>query len=76
MTKRETGNGEPATWIDTHCHLQLATEGPEALLERAAAAGVAWVVAPGTDLVTSEASQRLAADHPGMVLATAGLHPH
>lgn len=46
------------------------------LLERAAAAGVAWVVAPGTDLSTSEASHRLAADHAGTVAATAGLHPH
>jgi TatD DNase family protein len=62
--------------VDTHCHLQLATEAPKLLLERAAAAGVAWVVAPGTDLVTSEGSQQLAADHPGTVLATAGLHPH
>lgn len=62
--------------MDTHCHLQLAAEAADSLLERAAAAGVAWVVAPGTDLVTSEASQRLAADHPGTVLATAGLHPH
>jgi TatD DNase family protein len=76
MTKRETGNGKRATWIDTHCHLQLAAEAPGLLLERAAVAGVAWVVAPGTDLATSEASQRLAADHPGIVLATAGLHPH
>lgn len=54
----------------------MATEAPEPLLERAATAGVAWVVAPGTDLATSEASQRLAAEHPGTVLATAGLHPH
>jgi len=46
------------------------------LLDRARAAGVAWVVAPGTDLATSLASRDLAAAHPSVVLSTAGLHPH
>jgi TatD DNase family protein len=65
-----------AVWVDTHCHLQLTGTDPAPLLERAAAAGVAWVVAPGTDLETSLASRELARAHPGRVLATAGLHPH
>jgi TatD DNase family protein len=49
---------------------------PEDLLERARLAGVNWVVCPGTDVAGSEASARLAAAHPGVVLSTAGLHPH
>jgi len=63
-------------WVDTHCHLQLSDEEPGALLERAHAAGVAWVVAPGTDLATSLASRDLARAHPATVEPTAGLHPH
>lgn len=34
------------------------------------------MVAPGTDLATSQASVELSARLPGRVLATAGLHPH
>ncbi len=64
------------TWVDTHCHLFLSDEPPAGLLERAAAAGVAWVVCPGTDAAASRASAAIAADFPGVVLATAGLHPH
>lgn len=65
-----------ATWVDTHCHLQLADAGTDELLDRAAAAGVGWVVAPGTDEVTSEQSMTLATRYPGRVIGTAGLHPH
>lgn len=65
-----------ARWVDTHCHLQLAGEEPGVLIGRALAAGVSWVVCPGTDAATSEAARHLARAHPGTVLATAGLHPH
>jgi TatD DNase family protein len=63
-------------WVDSHCHLHLARRGPEELLSRAAAAGVAWLVCPGTDAAGSEEAGALAAAHPGVVFATAGLHPH
>lgn len=63
-------------WVDSHCHLHLAPRGPEELLARAAAAGVSWLVCPGTDAAGSEAASALAAAHPGVVFATAGLHPH
>lgn len=63
-------------WVDTHCHLQLSAAEPGWLLDRAAAAGVAWVVSPGTDAATSAASRDLAAEYPGVVFSTAGLHPH
>lgn len=61
-------------WVDTHCHLQLDGRPPAQLLDRAT--DVDWVVAPGVDATSSEASLRLARDLPGRVLATAGLHPH
>ena len=61
-------------WVDTHCHLQLDERPASDLLERAD--NVSWVVAPGVDLATSQASLQLAATYPGEVLGTAGLHPH
>ncbi len=61
-------------WVDTHCHLQL-DERPAADLLAAAASYVDWVVAPGIDAESSEASVALAEHFPN-VLATAGLHPH
>lgn len=62
------------SWVDTHCHLQLDGRSPGDLLDRALE--VDWVVAPGVDADSSEASLRLAEEFPGRVLATAGLHPH
>lgn len=60
--------------MDTHCHLQLDERPAGTLLGRAP--NVAWVVAPGVDEASSEASLALAREFPGRVLATAGLHPH
>lgn len=62
------------TWVDTHCHLQLDDRPPAELLQRAR--DVDWVVAPGVDAVSSRASLDLAAEFPGQVYATCGLHPH
>lgn len=76
MTERPGQPQDAASWVDTHCHLQLSEEPAAALLDRAHAAGVAWVVAPGTDLMTSRQSVALASAFPGTVRATAGLHPH
>lgn len=64
------------TWVDSHCHLHLAGRDPGELLGRAAAAGVAWLVCPGTDAAGSAEALRLAAAHPGVVHAAVGLHPH
>ena len=63
-------------WVDAHGHLHLSDDDPAALLERATAAGVGWMVNPGTDAASSEESFRLAARFPGVVFPTAGLHPH
>lgn len=62
------------TWVDTHCHLQLDGREPFVLLDRAPE--VDWLVAPGVDAESSRESLALAAEFPGRVLATAGLHPH
>ena len=63
-------------WVDSHSHLHMSERESADLLERARAVGVEWVVCPGTDAPGSEESARLAAAHPGVVLATSGLHPH
>ena len=65
-----------STWVDSHCHLHMSDTDAAVLIERAASAGVEWMVCPGTDAAGSEASAALAAEFPGTVLATAGLHPH
>ena len=64
------------TWVDSHCHLHMSESEPADLVERARVAGVEWVVCPGTNATGSEAAARLAVAHPGVVFATAGLHPH
>ncbi|NHI00992.1 3'-5' ssDNA/RNA exonuclease TatD [Oceanimonas sp. MB9] len=48
----------------------------EAVLERAQAAGVNALVLTGTNLAESRAVAELAAAHPGLCYATAGVHPH
>jgi TatD DNase family protein len=72
------GSQEVATdrWVDSHGHLQLSEEAPAALVARFRAAGVEWMVNPGTDLASSRQSFALAAEFPGVVFPTAGLHPH
>jgi TatD DNase family protein len=70
-----TGASAAPTWVDSHCHLQSLEGGADPALERARAAGVAWVVCVGTDLASTRAAVDLSARHPD-VAATAGLHPH
>lgn len=70
----QSGSGN--SWVDTHGHLFLIDDDPDAVLERAGAAGVAWLVCPGVDVATSEQSRELAARFPDRVLWSAGLHPH
>ena len=63
-------------WVDTHGHLFLLEDDPSAVLDRARAAGVDWVLCPGIDEATSRSAAAIAADHPDRVLWSAGLHPH
>jgi len=46
------------------------------ILARAAQAGVRRIVATGTHLAGSQAAARLVEQYPGVVYATAGVHPH
>lgn len=64
-----------ARWVDTHCHLFMV-EDVNGHLDRAAAAGVDWVVTPGVDLESSLQARMLAVEHPGRIRWSAGLHPH
>ncbi|MGC9397800.1 MAG: TatD family hydrolase [Anaerolineae bacterium] len=66
--------------IDTHIHLQHRAyrQDLDAVLERAAAAGVRACIVPGTDLASSRAAVELAeryAETPCALYATVGVHP-
>ncbi len=63
-------------WVDTHGHLFLIDDDVGDVLERAEDAGVAWVMCPGVDVASSEASRALARRFPETVKWSAGLHPH
>lgn len=66
----------PHRWVDSHGHLFLMDDEPGEVLDRAVSSGVAWLVCPGVNVATSEASARLAARFPATVRWSAGLHPH
>jgi TatD DNase family protein len=63
--------------IDSHCHLtyQPLAENLDAVLARAAAAGVQQAICIGTRLADSTAGRDLARRYPN-IFATAGIHPH
>jgi TatD DNase family protein len=63
-------------WVDSHCHLFMAEEPADVLLDRALAAGVEWLLAPGVDLESSLQARAVAEQYPGRVMWSAGLHPH
>lgn len=68
----------PPELIDTHAHLDDARFADDlpAVLDRAAAAGVAGVLTVGIDLATSRAALALAAGHPGRLAAVVGIQPN
>jgi TatD DNase family protein len=61
---------------DTHCHLDLDKfdSDREAVLERAARAGVEHILIPGITLASSLSAVKLAGSHP-MLFAAVGIHP-
>ncbi len=63
--------------VDTHLHLDLKdyNQDREAVIERARAAGVRFMVNIGFDLKTTRGSIALAEKH-DFIYASAGLHPH
>lgn len=64
-------------WIDAHCHLDDAqfVGDVDAVIERAAAAGVGAMITAGVDVASSRAVVALAQTHPA-VYAAVGIHPH
>lgn len=67
----------PHTFTDTHCHLDLRQfDGDRhAVIERAAAAGVAVIVNPAIDLDSCRRVLALAEQYPGLYAAV-GVHPN
>ncbi|MFQ5555103.1 MAG: TatD family hydrolase [Acidimicrobiia bacterium] len=62
-------------WVDSHCHLYM-TGDADGAVERAVASGVTWMMVPGVDGDTSARARTLASRHRGVLLWSAGLHPH
>lgn len=63
-------------WIDDHCHLDRDPDLASAQVVAAAAAGVERLVTVGCDVAQSADYVAAARRHPGVVWATAGVHPH
>lgn len=63
-------------WIDDHCHLERDPGRADAQVAAAAAAGVSRLISVGCDVVQSTDYVEAARRHPGVVWATAGVHPH
>lgn len=66
--------------VDTHCHLDASRwpEGTQAVLDRAASAGVTGFVVVGVAETLDSAREAiaLAEQHPNRIRAAVGLHPH
>jgi len=67
-----------APWIDSHAHLgdPAFAEDRDEVIARIRAAGGLGVVCIGESLEAAARAQSIAADHPGFVWWTAGVHPH
>jgi TatD DNase family protein len=63
-------------WTDDHCHLPQDADEAAAVVADARAGGVERLVTVGCDVAQSNAYADVAALHPGVVWATAGVHPH
>jgi TatD DNase family protein len=70
----------PPALVDAHCHLDSGyfPEGADAVMDRAAAAGVVGfvVVGVGRDLTPAREAVALARRRPDRVCACVGVHPH
>jgi TatD DNase family protein len=67
-----------ATFVDSHCHLadpQFDADRNE-VIERARLAGARALVCIGESLAQAAKAEAIAAEHPGLVWWTAGVHPH
>ena len=62
-------------FIDNHCHLDPGEDG-DAQVAEAVEAGVARFIDVGTDVARNHQAVTNAAQRPGVVFATVGVHPH
>lgn len=69
---------EPFGFVDSHTHLADPAFDPDrdAVITRAAQAGCRAMVCIGETIAAAERALSIAAQHPGLVCATAGVHPH
>ena len=63
-------------WIDDHCHLERDPLRADEQVAAAAEAGVTRLISVGCDVGQSSDYIDAARRHPGVVWATAGIHPH
>ncbi len=63
-------------WIDDHCHLDRDPTRAHEQVAAAAAVGVQRLISVGCDVAQSVDYIAVAERHPGVVWATAGVHPH
>lgn len=63
-------------WIDDHCHLERDPARADEQVAEARAAGVERLISVGCDVAQSADYVAAARRHPGVVFATAGVHPH
>ena len=66
----------PDRWIDDHCHLERDPARADEQITAAAEVGVERLITVGCDVGQSSDYVSIAARHPGVVWATAGVHPH
>ena len=76
-TEQPSAVGGRLSLFDTHCHLDFESfhDDVEAVIERAAEAGVTRIVVPALDLDNAAAVLALAERFPG-VYAAVGVHPN
>ena len=71
-------DGHPPIFIDSHAHLaDSAFAGDrDDVISRARDAGAAAIVCIGESLAAAKVAGEIAAENPGFVFSTAGIHPH
>lgn len=64
--------------VDSHAHIDTPrfNSDREAVIRAAYEGGITRIVDPGCDLPSSQHALQLAKEHPGMVFAGVGTHPH
>ena len=67
-----------ATFVDSHVHLADAAFDPDrqAVIERARLTGVRALLCIGESIAAAERAKTIAAESPGFIYYTAGIHPH